>query len=115
MAEIVHFNTSAREMILGKVSIWRSSILFTHVQTTSYSLRVSETKIRHLATLSQTSEARVTITRVEDHLSHVYRTSYFRTCIENNYFKTTVGKSEFAHAWVRKMGTLRTECGKVLF
>ena len=35
----------------NKVPRWRSSILFTHVQITSYSLRVSETKSRHLATL----------------------------------------------------------------
>ena len=35
-----------------RVTRWRSTILFTHVQVTSHSLRVSETKSRHLATLS---------------------------------------------------------------
>ena len=33
------------------------------------------------------------------------------TCIENNYFKTMGGKTELAHAYVRKMSTLRIECG----
>ena len=33
------------------VTRWRSIILFTHVQVTSHSLRASETKSRHLATL----------------------------------------------------------------
>ena len=35
----------------SRVTRWRSTIIFTHVQVTSHSLRVSETKFRHLATL----------------------------------------------------------------
>ena len=38
-------------MPIGRVTRWRSTILFTHVQETPYSLRVSETKSRHLETL----------------------------------------------------------------
>ena len=36
----------------SRITRWRSTIFFTHVQVTSHSFRVSETKSRHLATLA---------------------------------------------------------------
>ena len=40
-----------RRRLWARVTRWRSTIVFTHVQVTSYSLRVSTIKSRHLATL----------------------------------------------------------------